>query len=216
MKFIVTGPSTLQLAVKIMKNIRSSSIVVQWDAVNDSFPTTYTVTWTRAGGGLPQVATLTEQTSYTITGLTLDTVYTITVSATNKCGSGPEFRTSIILSRDTTSTTSSPLIPSTTTIVATTSKSVTTVRRNIDITSKTITTIDTDSCTTISTTITTLSTTTTTPTTTTTTTTVAKSSSSTVATIAVTDPKTGKFSVTCICTITIIASIHNCLTCSLL
>ena len=78
-----------------MKNIENSSIVVQWDAVDDNLPTTYTITWTDEGD-LFEVATLTEQTSYTITGLTLDTVYTITVSAANTvCVVGPEFSTSI-------------------------------------------------------------------------------------------------------------------------
>ena len=86
---VFTGPPAL--TVNIAKN-NERSIVVQWDAVDDSLVTTYTITWTRAGGGL-QSATLTEQTSYTITGLTLDTVYTITVTAANICGSGPEFNT---------------------------------------------------------------------------------------------------------------------------
>ena len=74
--YMHTGPPSL--AVNIAKNIESSSIVVQWD-VNDSLITTYTVTWTetRVEDGL-QVVTLTEQTSYAIIGLTLDTVYTIT------------------------------------------------------------------------------------------------------------------------------------------
>ena len=90
------GPSSLN--VTTTKNIKSSSIVLQWDAVDDSLTTSYTIIWsTRAGGGL-QVATLTEQTSYTINGLSLDTVYTIAVTAANECGSGPEFRTSISLS----------------------------------------------------------------------------------------------------------------------
>ena len=53
------------------KNIESLSIVVQWDAVDDSLPTTYTIVWTDEGD-LFEVATLTEQTSYTISGLTLD------------------------------------------------------------------------------------------------------------------------------------------------
>ena len=53
----------------------------------DDFPnTTYTVTWTDGRDDI-QVATLIEQTSYTITGLTLDTVYNITVTAANRCGS---------------------------------------------------------------------------------------------------------------------------------
>ena len=91
-----------------MKNIENSSIVVQWDAVDDFLTTTYIVTWTseRELSNI-QSATLREQTSYTITGLTLDTVYTITVTAANICGAGPEFVTSISLSTNTTSTTSS-------------------------------------------------------------------------------------------------------------
>ena len=79
-----------------MKIIESSLIVVQWNAVDDSLPTSYTVTWTSERDDI-QVATLIEQTSYTITGLTLDTVYTITVTAGNKCGNGPEFSTSVSL-----------------------------------------------------------------------------------------------------------------------
>ena len=101
-KFIVTGPSTLQLAVTIMENIENSSVVIQWDAVDDSLITRYTVTWTRAGGSL-QVATPTEQTSYTITGLTLDAVYIITVTAANMCDQGPEFSTTISISADASS-----------------------------------------------------------------------------------------------------------------
>ena len=102
---VFTGPS--HLTVNIIKNIEISSIVVQWDVVDDSLRTTYTVTWTSERDHNLQVATLKEQSSYTITGLTLDTVYTITVAAANKCGAGPEFATSISFSADTTSTTSS-------------------------------------------------------------------------------------------------------------
>ena len=77
-----------------MKNIESLSIVVQWDAVDDSLHTTYTVTWTDERD-LIDAVTVDEWTSYTITGLTIDTVYTITVTAANMCGGGPEFRASI-------------------------------------------------------------------------------------------------------------------------
>ena len=94
-----TGPSAL--TVNIVKNIESSSIVVQWDAVDDFLHTTYTVTW---GDHNDQFDIVDEQTSYTITGLTLNTVYTITVTAGNTCGGGPEFRTSVSFSTDTTST----------------------------------------------------------------------------------------------------------------
>ena len=59
-------------------NIGSSSIIVQWDEVDDSLHTTYTIAWT--DGELLGITTIEEETSYTITGLTLDTVYTVTVS----------------------------------------------------------------------------------------------------------------------------------------
>ena len=90
---IFIGPSAL--TVNITKRIESLSIVVQWDRVDDFLPSTYTVTWTD-DRDLHGVDTVVEQTSYTITGLTLDTVYTITVTAANMCGQGPEFRTSIL------------------------------------------------------------------------------------------------------------------------
>ena len=92
---IFIGPSAL--TVNIMKNIESSSIVVQWDAVDDFLPTSYTVTWTD-GRDLFEVATLIEQTSYTITGLTLDTEYTVRVTTANICDYGPEFSTRISFS----------------------------------------------------------------------------------------------------------------------
>ena len=78
-------------------NIESLSVLVQWDAVDDLLHTTYTVTWTD-GGDLHEADTVAEQTSYTITGLTLKTVYTITVTAANICGNGPEFGTSVSFS----------------------------------------------------------------------------------------------------------------------
>ena len=108
----ILGPSAL--TVNITKKIENSSIFIQWDTVDDSLTTTYTITWTRAGGRL-QVATLIEQTSYTITGLTLDTFYSITVSAANKCGSAPEFVTGIIL--PSSSTTVSPTDASSSSII---------------------------------------------------------------------------------------------------
>ena len=89
----------------ITKDIESLSVVVQWDAVEDFIDTTYTFLWSSRSNPIPRVvATLRELTSYTITGLTLDTVYNIYVSATNKCGHGSEFTTSIILAAGNTST----------------------------------------------------------------------------------------------------------------
>ena len=89
------------LTVNIMKNIESSSIVVQWDKVDNSLPTNYIVTWTSERDHITHPVTLIEQSSYTITGLILDTVYTIAVTANNRCGQGPEYRTSVILTADT-------------------------------------------------------------------------------------------------------------------
>ena len=95
---ISTGPSAL--SVSVTNNNESLSSAVQWDAVDDSLDTNYTVTWTSETDHTQSVAT-TEQTSYTITGLTLDTVYTITVAAINICGGGPEFNTSVSFSTGT-------------------------------------------------------------------------------------------------------------------
>ena len=81
-----------------MRNFESSSVVVQWDEVDDV--TNYTVTWTSEATPL-QSATLIEQSSYTITELTLDTVYNISVAAANNHCTGPEYRTSIIFSAGT-------------------------------------------------------------------------------------------------------------------
>ena len=80
-----------------MKNTESPSIVVQWDEVDELLPTTYTVTWASEIDHKLHPATLIEQSSYTINGLTLDTVYTITVTASNSCGQGPEYSTSVLL-----------------------------------------------------------------------------------------------------------------------
>ena len=86
--------------MNVTKNNESLSSVVQWDAVDGSLVTNYTVTWTSDTDPTQSVA-ITMETSYTITGLTLDTVYTITVTAANRCGSGPEFNTGISFSTGT-------------------------------------------------------------------------------------------------------------------
>ena len=86
--------------MNVTKNNKSLSSVVQWDAVDGSLTTNYTVTWTSDTDPTQSVAT-TMETSYTITGLTLDTIYTITVTAANMCGQGPEFSTSISFSTGT-------------------------------------------------------------------------------------------------------------------
>ena len=97
--FWFTGP--LALTLNIMKNTENSSIVVQWDEVDDSLTTTYIVNWTSNGTNSIQSHTLIEQSSYTITGLILHTAYTITVAAANMCGTGPENITSVLFTTDT-------------------------------------------------------------------------------------------------------------------
>ena len=87
-----------------MKKIENLSIVVQWDEVDDSLTTTYTVTWTSERDHILHHDAIIEQSSYIISGLTLDTVYTITVTAANRCGQGPEYRTSVSLITDASST----------------------------------------------------------------------------------------------------------------
>ena len=95
MFFLFPGPPAL--AVNIMKSIRNTFAIVQWDEVDDYIPTNYTVTWTSNGTNSIQSHTLIEQSSYTITGLTLDTVYTVTVTTANMCGTGPTSTASVII-----------------------------------------------------------------------------------------------------------------------
>ena len=102
------------LAVNIMKNAESSSIVVQWDEVDDSLTTTYTVTWASERDHITHPVSLIEQSSHTIIGLTLDTVYTITVTAANKCGQGPEYSTRVSLTIDATISTFTSITPTNT------------------------------------------------------------------------------------------------------
>ena len=124
--FTYIGPPAL--TVNITKHTESSSIVVQWDEVDDSLPTTYLVIWTSENDlNDVQVKTVEEQSSYTITGLTLNTVYIITVTARNICGQGPEYITSVSLTTDTIfSSTFSTAITNTMTITSTASLSTST------------------------------------------------------------------------------------------
>ena len=113
-----TGPSAL--TVNITKNTENSSVVVQWDELDDSLITTYYVIyWTGNRTNTMQFNTLIERSSYTLTGLTLDTVYTITVTAANRCGAGQDYRTSVSLTTDATinSITPTPTITASETII---------------------------------------------------------------------------------------------------
>ena len=108
--------------MSITKNTESSSIVVQWNEVDDSLPTTYTVTWNSENNMLDSVS-IEEQSSYTITGLTLDIVYFVTVTAANKCGQGPQYTTSVSLTTDITSSSTSTITVITNTMAITSAAS---------------------------------------------------------------------------------------------
>ena len=69
------------------EDIKHDSFIVQWDAVTDVFPITYTVRW--YGEDINNTNT-TNELSYTVTGLTSNTSYSVTVVAINTCcGTGP-------------------------------------------------------------------------------------------------------------------------------
>ena len=125
-----------------MKNITNLSIVVQWVAVDDSLFTTYTITW---GDDMDQFESVDEQTSYTITELTLDAVYTITVRGANSiCNNDEGFKTIVLFSTDATSTISPTVTASTTpmtTILSNVNPSITTTTTAVA-SSKTITTMN--------------------------------------------------------------------------
>ena len=143
---LFTGPPTLTANIT-----NSSSVVIQWDEVDDSLPTNYTVTWTSDGTNSSQSHTLIEQSSYTTTGLTLDTVYNITVTVSNRCGGGLEYSTSVSLSTDATSITSSitPTATASTNLVTTsTIAATTTISTQSSIATTTTTTTNTTTATT--------------------------------------------------------------------
>ena len=67
--------------------ITTNSFRVRWDQVTDTFPITYTVQW--YGGDIDCNATI-DGLSYTVTELTGNTSYNVTVVAINTCcGAGP-------------------------------------------------------------------------------------------------------------------------------
>ena len=74
--------------VRIRDDITSESFVVLWDEVMDIFTITYNVTWYNDSGiiGMDTV----NSPPYTVTGLTTNTSYNVTVVAINTCcGAGP-------------------------------------------------------------------------------------------------------------------------------
>ena len=74
--------------VRIRDDITSESFVVLWDEVMDIFTITYNVTWYNDSGiiGMDTV----NSPPYTVTGLTINTSYNVTIVAINTCcGAGP-------------------------------------------------------------------------------------------------------------------------------
>ena len=68
-------------------NITDVSFVVQWDAVINQSVDRYIVNWTDGTNSIQTVTV--NETSYNITGLSPNIIYTVTVAAVNKCGTGP-------------------------------------------------------------------------------------------------------------------------------
>ena len=85
--YIADVPSGV-VNVRIRDDITNESFVVLWDEVMDIFTITYTVTWYDDSGiiGMDTV----NSPPYTVTGLTINTSYNVTVVAINTCcGAGP-------------------------------------------------------------------------------------------------------------------------------
>jgi len=76
------------------EHITTESFIVQWDAVTDFFTVSYTIRW-YGEDGISETATVNgpiagNRLSYTVTGLTNNTSYNVTVHAINTCcGAGP-------------------------------------------------------------------------------------------------------------------------------
>ena len=127
------------------ENITNVSFVVQWDAVDQS-DVKYVVNWLDIDNPSLQTATVTE-TSHTVTGLTPNTSYLVTVAVINeRCkGYSPHsvgifIKTKILFSINTNSTTSSA--NPTTTITTTTATTNTATTITIMTNTTTMTTID--------------------------------------------------------------------------
>ena len=118
---ITDPPQTAPMIIVCREmDITNESFVLQWDAVNDVFPVTYTVRWYRGNDliGMDSVDGL----SYTVTGLTVNTSYNVTVVAVNTCcGTGPVSGVIIV-----TTNSKPPTIPPTATTIAITKAATTT------------------------------------------------------------------------------------------
>ena len=108
--YFIALPPTSPVKVRFpTENVTNLSFVVQWDAVNNQSDDRYIVSWT---DGTNPIQTVTvNETSCTVTGLTPNTTYTVTVAAINENCTGPlsnnkNVTTNSSLSMDTVSTTS--------------------------------------------------------------------------------------------------------------
>ena len=91
-------------------DITGGSFVVQWDTVMDYFNVTYTVRW-RGEDGTVGYAIVQSGLSYTITRLTNNTSYNVSVAAINTCcGTGPYSSITMVMT-NMKPTTSPPTTP---------------------------------------------------------------------------------------------------------
>ena len=125
-------------------DITSESFIVQWDAVavNDIFPVTYTVRWYGEDGsnGTASVTGL----SFTITGLTANTSYNVTVVAVNTCcGEGPVSDVVMVMTNNHSPTLPPPTVPTATAPTANATTATATTANATDTTSTATTATDT-------------------------------------------------------------------------
>ena len=103
----ITDTSNVVRSVRIRDDITIESLVVLWDEVMDIFTITYNVTWYDDSGiiGMDTV----NSPPYTVTGLTADTSYNVTVVAINTCcGAGPVSDVVMVMTNDEPPTPPSP------------------------------------------------------------------------------------------------------------
>ena len=68
--------------------ITNVSFVVQWDAIINQHVDRYIMKWT--DGTNPMQSVIVHMISYTVTGLTPNTTYIVTVADVNKCGTSAD------------------------------------------------------------------------------------------------------------------------------
>ena len=73
--------------VRIRDDNTNESFVVLWDEVMDIITITYNVTWNDKSGTIGM--NIVNSPPYTVTGLTANATYNVTVVAINTCGAGP-------------------------------------------------------------------------------------------------------------------------------